>query len=342
MTSVLRKSLFVLATAGASMLAQAATLRVPQQYASIQAAIDAAADGDIIRVAAGTYTENLQSEGKSFSLLGAGAQTTIIDGGALGPVMAVAEVATGPITVAGFTIRNGLGSAVFANFGGGIHAVDVHLVVRDNVLTGNSACSGMAIWMVNGSIKLIRNRIHANIAPSGCGHEALFLIPETDSVIDHNVIADHNASGVHLNSLAKVSVRHNVFRDNHENLATAARGWGGFGAYNAELVLEDNLFANNSGSLVGAAFLTSPENGEPGIARNNSFVGNSGSLAAAILYGGAGGPLLNLTLTSNLFNDDNGVTEIECQGNPVPINEKSQVFASESTPPYLSSCPTGD
>ena len=52
-------------------------LKVPQQYATIQSAIDAATDGAKIVVAPGTYTEQLTIN-KSLSLLGAGASATII------------------------------------------------------------------------------------------------------------------------------------------------------------------------------------------------------------------------------------------------------------------------
>jgi len=49
-------------------------------YATIQDAIDAASDGDIIEIVAGTFTECIDTGGLDLSLMGAGASSTIIDG----------------------------------------------------------------------------------------------------------------------------------------------------------------------------------------------------------------------------------------------------------------------
>ena len=46
-----------------SSVASADTLKVPQQFETIQAAVDAANDGDTIAVARGVYNENVVLEG---------------------------------------------------------------------------------------------------------------------------------------------------------------------------------------------------------------------------------------------------------------------------------------
>jgi hypothetical protein len=56
------------------------TLSVPTQYPRIQAAVDAAQAGDTVYVQSGTYHERVRMR-SDVSLVGAGATTTIIDGG---------------------------------------------------------------------------------------------------------------------------------------------------------------------------------------------------------------------------------------------------------------------
>jgi hypothetical protein len=101
--------------AGVLERVSADTIRVPKDYASIQAAINAASAGDTVLVAAGTYRERLRLK-ERVTLRSVGddtkgklglkrAETTIIDGGGKegeGPGVAMAEGST----LDGFTVTN--------------------------------------------------------------------------------------------------------------------------------------------------------------------------------------------------------------------------------------------
>ena len=79
----------------------AATISVPADYTSIQAAIDAAQDGDVIEVQSGIYYENVDIN-KPLTLRGLGMPT--VDAG--GKVSAIDLSADG-ITLEGFVATNG-------------------------------------------------------------------------------------------------------------------------------------------------------------------------------------------------------------------------------------------
>lgn len=76
------------------------------QGQSIQAAIDAANQGDIIRVASGVYNENLVVN-KNVSLIGENPSNTIIDGSGTGRDVVVVASGTNNTRIEGFTIQKG-------------------------------------------------------------------------------------------------------------------------------------------------------------------------------------------------------------------------------------------
>jgi nitrous oxidase accessory protein len=84
----------------ASLKAQSKTIIVPDDYGSIQKAIDNALDGDTIYVKKGVYIEN-PVVNKSVSLVGEDKDATIID------VTAGLKVESNNVTLTGFTIYNG-------------------------------------------------------------------------------------------------------------------------------------------------------------------------------------------------------------------------------------------
>jgi hypothetical protein len=93
---------------------QATSIRVPQEYPTIQAAINASQNGDAIIVSPGIYNEALTISGKTITLASefyltndpARIDQTIIDGGGAA-VITVSATAGAETQIIGFTIQNG-------------------------------------------------------------------------------------------------------------------------------------------------------------------------------------------------------------------------------------------
>jgi len=98
---------------------------------TVSHAVSLAASGDTIRVAAAIYTESF-TLGKSLNILGAGASTTIIDGGGVRTVVTIPN-STAHVTLSKLTIRNGK-----ATSGGGINNSGT-LILTNSTVSGNWA-----------------------------------------------------------------------------------------------------------------------------------------------------------------------------------------------------------
>src|ERR1043166_4294882 len=61
------------------LLSNAKILLVPQEYSTIQSAIDASANGDTIHISAGRYVESVDSLGKAITGEGEGNGQTVIE-----------------------------------------------------------------------------------------------------------------------------------------------------------------------------------------------------------------------------------------------------------------------
>src|SRR3990172_1481546 len=116
--------LTVIAALAVYQSVRAATLIVPDDYPTIQAAIDAAGPGDTILVRPGTYIENLTLNksivltAEFFDPADPTHNTTVIDaGGAAGAAIAIPTGISPMPTIRGFVIRNGLdGIPPFSEF----------------------------------------------------------------------------------------------------------------------------------------------------------------------------------------------------------------------------------
>ena len=95
--------LLILAAVGVLAWVPAGELRVPAQYPTIQAAIEAAHDGDTILIAPGTCQVNLTVT-KRATLAGEDRDTVILDGGG-SDVVTVAS--GGSLVLVSLTVTNG-------------------------------------------------------------------------------------------------------------------------------------------------------------------------------------------------------------------------------------------
>ncbi len=130
--------LFCLLVAGATP-ATAATIHVPSQQPSIQAGIDAAASGDTVLVAPGTYTgsdnRSLELRGCDIAVIGEqGAAATTIWCSGIGRAFFIHEGETAAALVQGFTLRAGAGGVSPAAAGGAIRVVGASPSFRDLVI----------------------------------------------------------------------------------------------------------------------------------------------------------------------------------------------------------------
>ena len=168
---------------GAHSAAKATVLCVggPRCYATVQAAVDASADGDTIKVGPGTFAGGITIT-KSIALIGSGAGATVVRGG--GPVITIGQRFTGPTlnaSISRLTITGGVNTTTpvtFDPFGGGVlvnptaaGATNV-VTISDSVITGNrSGAEGGGIADI-GQLTLTNSIVSSNEAGSAAGVRA--------------------------------------------------------------------------------------------------------------------------------------------------------------------------
>jgi predicted outer membrane repeat protein len=165
-------------TAGAS----AAELHVPRQFATIQAAIAAATNGDVVTVGPGIHREAIDLMGRRITVRSAfGAAETILEGALLDRSIITADGGESPATVLqGFTFRGGKGTrraACQSNAvrGGAIFVLNAGLTVLDSVFVdnghtdpwGGEIAGGGAIYACVSDVTIANSRFERNAADFG-------------------------------------------------------------------------------------------------------------------------------------------------------------------------------
>jgi len=122
------------------------TIHVPGDQPTIQAAINAASNGQTVLVAPGTYTENINFNGKAITVISSGGPSvTTIDGGQQGAVAAFTSGEGLSSVLSGFTIQNGVTTFGNGYKGGGVYISNAAPTIENNKIIYNQGCIGIGI-----------------------------------------------------------------------------------------------------------------------------------------------------------------------------------------------------
>lgn len=321
-------------------------------FASIQAAADAAPNGSVITLAAGTYAENvLLTTPSSLVIQGADAASTVVDGGAAGAVLVVR---TNRLRLEGVTLRNGA-----AEQGAGLRLDDrARVDVVDSRIADNHASlfgGGIALGP-RASLTLTDTTVEDNGAIDGAGiyTEVVGAGPSGKScrggtltmnggAVRGNVASGQGpalyATGVVCNGGAKVELEDVVVEAN----TAGCVGCGGSGALRAHgklallrttvvgnsaggiftsgtLEIRDSTIADNDATLTGAGGVT--------VGSLSSFVrhkmrivrstisGNVGQFGGGVRVVGAKASIETSTISGNSATTGGGIHVSGSSGQP--------------------------
>ena len=301
------------------------SLRVPQDYNTIQGAINTAQSGDEIIVSPGFYRENINFLTKNLRLRSINfldpncVAQTIIDGGGVNSCIAILGGQDESTVVAGLWIQNGHGQ-----FGGGIHVDNsVGPVLMYNYITQNTAYKpqgattggyGGGIDSRNYAYSEVRNNtITGNFAEVAGG--GVHVGPYSTCTIKNNRITDNSTigeagGGIYCYDKTTAWITGNEISGNQ---AITANGGGIWQWESPGGLIEDNIIFGNISTAV------YPGNGDGGcgggigfffnaatLVRNNLVCGNRADQGGGIwIQTGSTCEIVNNTVVGNMA-DTNG------------------------------------
>jgi len=276
---------------------------VPQDFLTIQSAIDEAFDGDTIIVSEGTYVENINLKGKNVILSSTDptnpdivARTTI-DGNLIAPVVIFNGTEDENCKIIGFTITNGKALSQ-NNLGGGIKGDGTMATIQYNRIIGNY---DSGIYDCDGMIQnnLINKNTGRDYWDSFCG------IYDCNGLIQNNVITENNGSG--LQSCNGI-IQYNNISGN-----TAS------GLYNCNGIIQYNNISGNVWEEYTADIFGGGLSKCNGTIQYNTISGNLGQSGGG-LYKCDGGIIRNNTISGNWAKGGGGLANCNNIENNIIVN----------------------
>jgi len=233
-----------------------ADIRIPTDYPTIQAGINAAANGDTVIVADGVYrgvgNRGIDFKSKKIKVTSLnGPEKTTIDCEGLGRGFYFHSSETTESVLSGFTIKNGL-----ADNGGGISCESSSSpTIERNIIIGNYAQSqGGGIFCKNYSSPLIQNNsIIENKADANGG--GICCLIESSPVIQNNDISSNTFGGIYCDT-SHPKIRKNNITNNSSVTSEGGGSGAGICLYNSSLpIIDGNKILKNTAGYIGGGIL---------------------------------------------------------------------------------------
>jgi len=284
-------------------MTQATIRRVPEDYPTIQQAVNAASPGDTIEVSAGVYYEHVLVE-KPLTFTGQDKHTTIVDGNGTGDVFWLTQ---SEVMISGFTIRNGDYCGVKADMFGG------HFIT-DNIFSNNFY--GVYLFQTDSGSTIVGNTFQSNsmfgIKASGSSNNDIsnnYISDSTygiklDNTCDDNSIVGNTVSETSHGIYISYSLNNDIDQNN-----VSSRTTGIYSLYSDYVNIQNNILSE---CAYGIELYGTSNN----LVLSNTIVQNSYGIY--LVYASS------TTVDSNLAsNNDWGIATYDSDGNNIIQNTLS-------------------